>query len=214
MELWEFTKLYQINVSDKVEKKNWLSYLSWSYAWAEFKKIYPKATYEIKMFDNKPYIYDENLWYMVFTSVTVEWLTHDMRLPVMDWANKAMKDHEYTYRVKDWQTKKMVEKTVQPATMFDVNKTIMRCLVKNLAMFGLGLYIYNWEDLPEDTTEKEAPYTKPIFWWKNFEKLTREKDKYSFDEVRETVHTTYSIDSEYEWKIMELYWKEAKDLFK
>ena len=166
------------------------------------------------MFDNKPYIYDENLWYMVFTSVTVEWLTHDMRLPVMDWANKAMKDHEYTYRVKDRQTKKMVEKTVQPATMFDVNKTIMRCLVKNLAMFGLGLYIYNWEDLPEDTTEKEAPYTKPIFWWKNFEKLTREKDKYSFDEVRETVHTTYSIDSEYEWKIMELYWKEAKDLFK
>jgi hypothetical protein len=28
---------------------------------------------------------------------------------------------------------------VQPAAMTDINKTIMRCLVKNLAMFGLGL---------------------------------------------------------------------------
>lgn len=145
-----------MNVSSKVEKKNWLSYLSWSYARAEFKKVYPDATYEIKMFDNKPYVYDENLWYMVFTSVTVNDLTHDMWLPVMDWANKAMKATEYTYKVKDWQTKKMVEKTVQPATMFDVNKTIMRCLTKNLAMFGLGLYIYNWEDLPEELWEQKT----------------------------------------------------------
>ena len=41
------------------------------------------------------------------------------------------------------------KKTVEQASMFDVNKTIMRCLVKNLAMFGLGLYIYAGEDLPE-----------------------------------------------------------------
>ena len=41
--------------------------------------------------------------------------------------------------------------------MFDINKTIMRCLVKNLAMFGLGLYIYAGEDLPEG--EQEAPKT-------------------------------------------------------
>ena len=34
--------------------------------------------------------------------------------------------------------------------MFEINKTIMRCLTKNLAMFGLGLYIYAGEDLPED----------------------------------------------------------------
>jgi hypothetical protein len=151
----QFIKLYNLNVSNKVEKKNWLSYLSWSYARAEFKKVHPDATYEIKMFDNKPYVYDENLWYMVFTSVTVDWLTHDMRLPVMDYANNAMKNTAYTYKVKDkaW---KLVEKTVQPATMFDVNKTIMRCLTKNLAMFGLGLYIYNWEDLPEELWEQKT----------------------------------------------------------
>ena len=44
----------------------------------------------------------------------------------------------------------MEERTVEAASMFDVNKAIMRCLVKNLAMFGLGLYVYAGEDLPDD----------------------------------------------------------------
>ena len=39
--------------------------------------------------------------------------------------------------------------------MFDINTAIMRCLVKNLAMFGLGLYIYAGEDLPEDEQESK-----------------------------------------------------------
>ena len=44
--------------------------------------------------------------------------------------------------------------------MFDINKTLMRCLVKNLAMFGLGLYIFQGDDLPEksaDDTTSSAP---------------------------------------------------------
>ena len=48
-----------------------------------------------------------------------------------------------------------IKKEVQAATMFDINKTIMRCLTKNLAMFGLGLYIYAGEDLPEDVEKNE-----------------------------------------------------------
>ena len=43
----------------------------------------------------------------------------------------------------------MKEKVCSKATMFDINKTIMRCLVKNIAMFGLGLYLYAGEDLPD-----------------------------------------------------------------
>ena len=54
-----------------------------------------------------------------------------------------------TYQIWDKDKRQYVEKTVQPATMFDINKTIMRCLVKNLAMFGLGLCIYSGEDFPE-----------------------------------------------------------------
>ena len=139
-----FEEVYKINVNEHTEKKNNLTYLSWAWAWAEFKKAYPDAEYEIKRFENGlPYVYDENTGYMVFTSVTAGDLTYEMWLPVMDGANKAMKKDPYTYMTK------YGEKTVDSATMFDVNKTIMRCLVKNLAMFGLGLYIYAGEDLPE-----------------------------------------------------------------
>lgn len=158
-----FETLYYIDVSDNVETKKsgktTLSYLSWTWAWAEFAKRFPSATYEIEKFEAPdgtkiPYIYDENTGYMVFTNVTIDGLTHEMWLPVMDGANKAMKSKPYKYM-----TKYNGEKSVEAASMFDVNKTIMRCLVKNLAMFGLGLYIYSGEDLPEvdeEAKEKEA----------------------------------------------------------
>ena len=152
-----FEKLRVLNVNDRVEKKKTgrteLSYLSWAWAWQEFKKVVPSAKYEIKKFDNGngrlvPYMYDEKLGIMVFTEVTVDGLTYEMWLPVMDGSNKAMRFEGYKYSTKQGQ------RTVEPATMFDVNKTIMRCLVKNLAMHGLGLYIYAGEDLP-DLTEEE-----------------------------------------------------------
>ncbi len=146
-----FETLFEINVNDHIEKKKDLTYLSWPYAWAEVKKKYPDATYKIHLFGEKqlPYVFDEGVGYMVFTDVTIDNLTHTMWLPVMDSSNKAMKSESYTY---DTKFKKDI--AVEPATMFDVNKTIMRCLVKNLAMFGLGLYIYSGEDLPEIETEK------------------------------------------------------------
>ena len=91
-----FEKLYTIDVSEKIEKKNNLSYLSWSWAWAELMKVYPQAKYEIKKFnDGQPYLYDEKLGYMVFTSITIDDDTKEMWLPVMDNNNKAMKDHPY-----------------------------------------------------------------------------------------------------------------------
>lgn len=160
-----FEKLYSMNVNSKTEEKNGLTYLSWAWAWGEFKKVYPEATYTIKKNEQGlPYIYDENLGYMVFTSVTVGDLTHEMWLPVMDSANKSMKDKPYTYQAKEYQygkwTGNMVDKTVESATMFDINKTLMRCLTKNLAMFGLGLYIYAGEDLPEENGETIINNTK------------------------------------------------------
>lgn len=156
-----FEKLSKINVNDKTENKNGLTYLSWAWAWQEFKKVYPEATYTIKRNEQGlPYIYDENLGYMVFTEVKVGDLVHEMWLPVMDSANKSMKDKLYTYQVKEYKygkaTGNMIEKTVEPATMFDINKTIMRCLTKNLAMFGLGIYIYAGEDLPEEDLEEKT----------------------------------------------------------
>lgn len=160
-----FETLNSINVNGHTEKKNGLTYLSWAWAWAEVMKAFPEAVYEIWKDDqNRPYLYDENLGYMVFTSVTLRGQTREMWLPVMDAANQAMKTAPYTYKSKEYKggrwTGRYVDKTVPAATMMDINKTIMRCLVKNLAMFGLGLYIYAGEDLPEEekaAQPQEAP---------------------------------------------------------
>jgi hypothetical protein len=146
-----FQTLSAINLNDKTEKKKDLTYLSWTYAWSEVMKHYPDASYEVMFFDGYPYIYDPSTGYMVFTKVTIKDKTHSMWLPVMDGANKSMKSEEYTYATK------FGNKTVDACTMFDINKTIMRCLVKNLAMFGLGIYIYSGEDLPEG---ESAPIQK------------------------------------------------------
>jgi hypothetical protein len=148
-----FEKLNALNVNEKTEKKNGLTYLSWAWAWAEFKKVCPDATYEVVKFNGLPYAYDENTGYMVYTTVTAGGVTHEMWLPVMDGANKAMKNQPYKY------TSYGKEKTCAAATMFDINKTIMRCLTKNLAMFGLGLYIYAGEDLPEVEQEEQPEYS-------------------------------------------------------
>lgn len=140
-----FDLLYKQDVNGKTEKKNGLTYLSWAWAWAEFKKACPDATYEIiKQENGLPYAYDPNTGYMVYTRVTACGITHEMWLPVMDSANHAMKAEPYEVNTRY----KTVE--VEAATMFDINKTIMRCLTKNLAMHGLGLYIYAGEDLPDD----------------------------------------------------------------
>lgn len=154
-----FKTLNVINVNENTEKKNGLTYLSWAWAWSTLKQKYPDATYQIRQFDGKPYLYDENLGYMVMTEMTVDGITHEMWLPVMDGANKAMKSEPYSYEVKEYKNGKptgnLVEKLVSPATMFDINTAIMRCLTKNIAMFGLGLYIYAGEDLPEETEEQK-----------------------------------------------------------
>ena len=147
-----FATLNAIDVSEhtevKGEGKNKLTYLSWVWAWQQVKGIYPDANYEVRHWDGKPFLFDEHLGYMVETSVTVQGETMSMWLPVMDSKNKAMKSCPYDYETK------FGTKTVEPASMFDVNTAIMRCLVKNIAMFGLGLYIYAGEDLPQEAKEK------------------------------------------------------------
>ena len=153
-----FETLNAVNVNDKVEKKKDLTYLSWSYAWGEVKKVYSDATYTIVRDPHtmSPYFFDQHLGYMVMTSVTIQGQTLEMWLPVMDGANQAMKHESYEYSTR------YGVKTVDAATMFDINKTLMRCLTKNLAMFGLGLYIFAGEDLPDtDAAPKHvAPAAK------------------------------------------------------
>ncbi len=143
-----FERLSAINVNEHVEKKDNLTYLSWAWAWTATKTECPDATYKILETE-----YDEALGFMCHTTVTIEGETLEMWLPVMDGKNKSMKKTEYSYSTR------FGDKKVEAATTFDINKTIMRCLVKNLAMFGLGIYIYAGEDLPEaeSVAKAEAP---------------------------------------------------------
>lgn len=133
--------LSAINCNDKTEKKNGLTYLSWAWAWGIVKEKCPDANYKVRQYDGKPYLFDENLGYLVTTEVTINGETIEMSLPVMDSANKAQKHEPYTWG--------KYNKTCEAATMFDINTAIMRCLTKNLAMFGLGHYIYAGEDIPQ-----------------------------------------------------------------
>lgn len=124
-----FIKLNAIDVKDKIEKKNNLSYLSWAWAWGEVKKIHPDATYTI--YENKDglFYHHDNQTAWVKTGVTVNGIEHIEYLPVMDYRNSSI--------------------PVAKVTSFDVNKAIQRSLTKAIARHGLGLYIYAGEDLPE-----------------------------------------------------------------
>jgi hypothetical protein len=149
----KFEELLKLNVNDKVEKKKSgkteLTYLSWAFAIAEMEKAYPEWEYNILEFNGLPYQFDPSTGYLVWTEIKAGGKTKRMWLPVMDGSNKAMKNTVQEYFVKGWNDAPPTKKTVEAATMFDINKTIMRCLVKNIAMFGIGLYIYAGEDLPE-----------------------------------------------------------------
>lgn len=191
-----FKKLLSLNLNAKTDVKgqgrNALKYLSWSEAWGEFVKVYPDAVYEVvKNEKGLPYFSDES-GAMVYVKVSANGLTHEMWLPVMDGANKAMKDKPYTYQVNEYvngaKTGHMIDKSVDAYTMFDINKTIMRCLTKCLAMFGLGLYIYNNEDMPEVIEEPVKFITK-----EQLEQLEELIKKIKKDGIREKFCIAFEI---------------------
>lgn len=154
------TKLDNAKIDKKDDGKGHvLSYLSWAWAWAETIKACPTASYEIERFGEERLPYQKTPeGYMVWTKVTIEGITKEMWLPVMDSHNLAMKSEPYSKKTRNGEIQ------IAVATMTDINKTIMRCLVKNLAMFGLGLSLYTkgdgaQEDMVNDSEiiEKEKP---------------------------------------------------------
>lgn len=122
-----FSKLAAINVSGHIEKKNGLSYLSWAWAVDQLMRLDPQANWVFR----EPVIYPDGSM-MVHCDITVYGKTMYMFLPVMNYSNKAIAN----------------------PNAVDINKAMMRCLVKGIAVHGLGLYIYAGEDLPEE--QKQA----------------------------------------------------------
>lgn len=148
-----FNTLSKINVSGKTEKKNGLTYLSWAYAWAEVKKLYPTAQYHVYERDTQwgpvNYFTDgRTCWVKV--GVTIEGLEYIEMLPIMDYRNKSI--------------------ALDKVTSCDVNKTIQRAITKAIGRQGLGLYVYAGEDFPESESQSQntvrptqaQPVNKPV----------------------------------------------------
>ena len=133
-----FTKLFDIDVSKKTEKKGGLTYLSWAWAWAELKKLHPDAEYVVYENAQGWNYHTDGKTCWVKTGVKVEHIEHIEYLPVMDFKNKSIPSEQ--------------------VTSFDVNKAIQRSLTKAIGRHGLGLYISAGEDLPEET----APQGRPV----------------------------------------------------
>ncbi|AMR84338.1 DUF1071 domain-containing protein [Bacillus thuringiensis] len=128
-----FKRMFGVNVNDKLDQKNGLSYLSWAWAWAETKKIDPVAKQHVHYFPYEgnhdvqvPYLKTPH-GFFVQVSVTIHGHTETEMLPVLDHRNKPIAN----------------------PNAFEINKNQKRCLVKAIALHGLGLYVYAGEDIPE-----------------------------------------------------------------
>ena len=123
--LWE--TLSQIDCSEHIEKKGGFNYLSWAWAWGMLMEHCPDAIFENHLNDmGYPCFFDGNGNAMVRVTLTVGEHSHTEDFPVLNYKNQAIKDPD----------------------SFAVNTALKRCLVKSMAYFGLGHYIYAGEDLP------------------------------------------------------------------
>ena len=129
--VWQ--SLSAINVSKHVEKKGGLSYLSWAWAWGVLMEHFPEAQYEFPAVEHHS---DGTV--TVHCVVSIGDLSRSMWLPVMDHRNAAIKNPDAR----------------------KISDAKMRCLVKCLAMFGLGHYIYGGEELPLSEHTDDIKHTR------------------------------------------------------
>ena len=136
-----YETLAKIDVSDHVEKKGSLSYLSWAWAWHEVKTAFPDAFFTIYETENGINYFTDGKTCWVKTGVTINDSELIEYLPVMDARNKSI--------------------PLDNVTSFDINKTIKRSLTKCCALHGLGLSVYAGEDLPLTVEEEQPKEDKP-----------------------------------------------------
>tara|TARA_R110000822_G_scaffold97859_1_gene221806 strand:- start:721 stop:1215 length:495 start_codon:yes stop_codon:yes gene_type:complete len=117
----KFLELRKIDVSKFIEKKGQFNYLSWAHAVDILLQQDQTATWTYA----EPMMFSDTM--MVFCSVTAFGKTMTAQLPVLDFKNQAVKS---------------------PNAM-QVNTAMQRCLAKAIALHGLGLYIYQGEDLAD-----------------------------------------------------------------
>ena len=125
---WDQLKAVNVEEKNMVEKKNDLAYISWAMAWSALCDIYPDATFEKHCNEQGlPYFKDEQGYCFTKVTVTVNGKSITEILPVLNYANKAVKNPD----------------------SFQVNTSLQRCLAKAISLHGLGVHIYSGEDIKD-----------------------------------------------------------------
>lgn len=136
-----FEHFSKMDVSDHVEKKMGLSYLSWAWAWTIIKSYDYDAKREYTKFDE--------LMNGQCTGRTVDYMKTDTGTYVE--CTLTIKGHSETETlfVMDYKNKAVIN-----PDQAQINKAKQRCFVKAAALFGLGLNLYAGEDLPVASEDK------------------------------------------------------------
>lgn len=125
-----FQTLRELDMTYKHKEKNKLTYLPWASAWAAVKTIYPNATYDIVRSPDGNLYWTDGKTCRVETRVTIEGLTQGETLAVMDHRNQSI--------------------PFDTVTSTAVDKSIKRCLTKNLGLFGLDLNLWEGEEISDE----------------------------------------------------------------
>lgn len=155
-----FSKLNSISLTDQIKKNQGLNYVSWASAETELKKIDPYARIERleyvpkillgeSIIDGEPRPY----WSVGNTA--------EVRTRITLNAKRVYETLEIPYDKEDpaeiveemWLPVMNLKKqpvTLDTITSMDVNKATMRCIVKNIAAFGLGLHVYDGEEFSDE----------------------------------------------------------------
>ena len=139
-----YETLSKIDMGQKVKDVQGQKYIPWTSQWGELLKIYPNATFTIHEDDIGNPFFVSPMGVTVKVSVTIEDITRTLTYPVLNNYNKSLKVEAWSY------TTKRGEVQVLPCTTFDINSAHMRCLTKCIALFGLGLHVYQDELHPEE----------------------------------------------------------------
>jgi len=188
-EIWN--TLHGVDVSKHTEKKMNLTYLSWARAWMLLMEHFPQAEYSFVDYDGLPYRVLPDGTAEVITRIKIDNHTRSMALPIMDYKNNPV---------------------VNPNAR-QVNDNRMRCLVKNLAMFGLGMSVFAvWDDhLPSE--EKDAqPKSKKDAKVKEKESTPVENNDFDLDWAKTFVEgMSKSMDLHSTKESLTSFWKSNKE---
>lgn len=165
----------------ELNKKWQLNYSSWADVWAELKKHISDVKYEWVENENWTLWFIDDYWCFAKVRVYSDslWVDVLQHLQVQDFKNQSVKKDKLDSNM--------------------INKTYQRCLVKAIATwFGLGLYVYRWEDLPEEEQ-------LPEFTEKNFEHFKKVEKYLDHFEAFKVINKKYNLSQEMRWKVKTYY---------